>query len=98
MRRSGKTTRKVDDAIQKLFMYDSIMIPIVEREGDLRGYDRTNVIFDPDAGRSDVNFSNVQLYIASKIRNRLELEHPNQFKMYESSGSIIFELKNETDK
>ncbi len=72
MRKSGKTTRTIDDAIQALFEKGEIRVPShheLERVDGLRGYKVTNVI-DVDWYKS----SKVQNDLLQRILMRLDVE------------------------
>lgn len=78
MRASGKTTRKVDEAVQKLFVQRLIVIPFYSNLKDkqyYRGRDINTFIIDEDWE----SHSNVQKYLLQKILERLQLEHTNQY-------------------
>ena len=75
MRRDGSTIRTIDDAIQTLFKHGRIQIPIsFSGIAKLKGAQREVLIVDPSANHVDI-----QRELFSKIRNRLQLEHPNQY-------------------
>ncbi|MBB1150266.1 hypothetical protein H4K35_09010 [Myroides sp. NP-2] len=75
MRRSGRTTRIVDEAIQQLFTKGSIYVPtkthLEENLKDTRSVKKNmNYIVDPDW---DKGYAQRDLF--SRILKRLELEH-----------------------
>jgi len=76
MRRNGDTTRIVDEAIQKLFKYGEITIPLnMGNTKYFNGKNKDSIIIDPDA---DISIE-VQRQLFSRLRIRLDIEHHNQF-------------------
>ena len=72
MRRSGKTTRTIDEAIQKLFTYGEITVPLnIGNRMYLNNKREETIVIDPDAKIGN----EVQRDLFSRIRKRLELEH-----------------------
>lgn len=82
MRRSGRTTRTVDEAIQTLFTKGSILIPyssITELQRStsrVSGVLQIPIIVDPDYFQADV-----QRDIQQLILNRLKSEHPGYYSV-----------------
>lgn len=74
MRRTGKTTRLVNDAIEHLFNSGIIIIPMTKPR--LLKIDELiptgNYVIDAD---SDINWLGVQQYLKNKILDRMKLEH-----------------------
>lgn len=82
MRATGKTTRTVDDAIQLLFEYKHIVLPVVSLR-KLRGLRHDhNIIYDEDW---DLSPRRVQRYLYDVIKKRLLSEHRHLF------DKLIFE-------
>jgi hypothetical protein len=88
MRRSGRTTRLVDAAIQTLFTEGEIYIPFsrwVEDKVGRLGYSpeelqkRDRFIDWIEGGEMH---NNTQIYLRNKILDRLHLEHNGQFEVY----------------
>ncbi len=81
MRRSGKTTRKVDEAVQKFFENGAMLIPNNDeiRKGDFNGELKDQVIIDPDVEIENPNMCQHELKY--RIVRRLEIEHHNQFQV-----------------
>lgn len=91
MRRSGETTRLVDEAIQHLFKVGVAVVPnSIPRlnRGFLLG-NSSNVFIDPDS-ESD---NEAQLELARRIYARLNLEHTDQFIMSDANGYTTFIIK-----
>lgn len=80
MRRSGKTTRTIDEAIQILFTKGAIKIPNSQEidrlpPGRTSAYlKENNWILDPDW-----TTGSAQEDLYRRIFNRLEIEHPNRY-------------------
>jgi len=82
MRRSGKTTRRIDDAIQVLFTHGEIIIPSKEEQIDYeyRG-EAEKIITDPDSHfynyrtYKDEIFNEINMDLLRRIRRRLNIEH-----------------------
>ena len=90
MRRSGKTTRLVDYAIQSLFSTGYIKVPSIHelKEGLYR---ESNIIVDEDAGVGD----NIQKHLFDVIMCRLEVEHrshqqPKVFRVNKNKRTIEY--------
>jgi len=77
MRRSGKTTRAVDQAIQTLFRYKKLVISEV--------YDERSDCLDPDANEHP----EAQLYFIQSILKRLESEHKGAYEIVKRNGNLI---------
>lgn len=86
MRRSGKTTRHVNDAIEALFKYREIIVPIEndycvvsEWESLKSSMKPEQVIVDEDAmllpGHNNGMTNNVQRELLHRIMKRLRSEH-----------------------
>ena len=76
MRRSGKTTRMVDEAIQHLFNNKNINLHLtILSKSDF---------VDVDAERHNL----AQKYFIDMLIKRLENEHPGAFKIDKNKGSI----------
>jgi len=76
MRKTGKTTRVIDDAIQKLFIVGKITVPsksILERDSFYRGRKVNSdvIIVDPDWRISNT----VQRDLFERIARRVHVEH-----------------------
>lgn len=86
MRRTGKTTRSVDKAIQKLFRYGEITVPSKGQidSGTLDvGIEEGTIIVDPDWMDGD----RVQDHLRSRILRRLQEEHKPDIEI--SNSRII---------
>lgn len=88
MRRTGRTTRAVDEAIQKLFNHGEVIIPLVYPEGGKVGY---NVVVDEEM--SPIAFRDNQEELVSIIRKRLNIEHQTDYDMKFNSEEIKIFLK-----
>lgn len=86
MRGSGKTTRKIDEAIQILFKYGEIILPSKKEIEDgtyYRGYSNQEIfIIDPDYHYG----TRVQHDLMHRIVQRLAIEHPQ----------LKFDIKNKS--
>ena len=79
MRRSGKTTRLIDEAVQHLFEHGYIRIPMnseIYREDFYRGFRSEQIEYfkkfiDPDA----LPGNRAQLYFLQALSSRLAYEH-----------------------
>lgn len=71
MRRTGMTTRKVDEAIQMLFKHGFIQIPIAPSR--FQNKQPENYILDDAV--YNASFAPVQNHLKSKILDRLRNEH-----------------------
>lgn len=83
LRRSGKTTRTIDQAIQALFKYGIIYVPLNTEKlhgilaiGD---FGPEQIIIDQDAHISN----RVQEHLLNSIFRRLQIEHQDQFRVTE---------------
>lgn len=76
MRRTGKTTRKVDEAIQTLFKENYIILPKGECINEMYVWEYPSII-DEDAGISPL----AQDEMSRLVYKRLESEH---FMMYDT--------------
>ena len=76
MRRSGKTTRMVDEAIQHLFNNKNINLHLTILS--------TSDFVDVDAERHNL----AQKYFIDMLIKRLENEHHGAFKIDKNKGSI----------
>ena len=83
MRRSGKTTRAVDNAIQVLFKYGAIYIPTKTqiKNNDFDGIPYSQIVKDEDwyEGKAQDEF-------ARRIYNRLQIEHRHLEIKFSRSG------------
>ena len=84
MRRSGKTTRTVDGAIQELFTRGWIRIPLRPSEG----FNPDEVIEDPSAIELPMSYSIIQRDLFQRVIRRLESEHYGQYEVNKSAGRI----------
>lgn len=84
MRRSGRTTRTVDQVIQELFTKRSIKIPLFEK----REFETDAEIIDPSAVEIPIRFSIIQRELFNRVIERLELEHYGQYEVNKSTGMI----------
>lgn len=91
MKRSGKTTRHVNDAVEALFKYKKIIVPIGRDYADegLWEYMKKQlvpeqVIVDDDAmlvpGGNNSYTNEVQMHLLEKINFRLKVENAHLFK------------------
>lgn len=71
MRRSGKTTRMTDEAVQALFTYGRIFVPNLERVPMELGLINEQVFVDPDADLGNY----AQRHLRDNIIQRVEREH-----------------------
>lgn len=102
MRRSGKTTRLIDQAVQHLFDKGRVVVPIsgldnVDRS--IRGDDpSTDIFFDPDSFNYEEMRSRpiAQRDFAYRLKSRLEIEHPGCFNTQKTGSEITFTLKSES--
>lgn len=81
MRRTGRTTRIVDDAIQKLFKYGEVIVPLhMDGDFDIRNLDL--IVSDPDwiDERIGASRRHVNEEIINKIERRLLQEHRLKIK------------------
>lgn len=79
MRATGKTTRLINEAIEQLFLYGKILVPInsqYEKITSIGNYIGFPIIIEQD--RTD---DNTQKELFDKIIARLELEHKGQFEV-----------------
>lgn len=95
-RRSGKTTRTIDDAIQKLFTNSEIWIPsktvILEfnnqnsqkKNQEIKDFSKFSII--DDDWELD---SFVQIGLIKRIINRLENEHSGNFKVIREIPNLV---------
>lgn len=81
MRRSGRTTRLVDEAIQYLFKNNEIIL--------YTNFDRRSNFLDPDARLHNLP----QQHFVNTFIKRLELEHYGQFEVFKSKNSNKIEIK-----
>jgi hypothetical protein len=77
MRRSGKTTRAVDQAIQRLFTDKKLVL--------YKGFDKRSGVLDPDAELYDL----AQSYFLRILLARLESEHYKTYEIETKSDHII---------
>lgn len=95
MRRSGKTTRLIDTAIQLLFLKGEIKVPFVipdKNPGfEVVEIDNIPYLFDPDCS---VNFLGVQRDFALRLVRRINLEHSHQVIIDKQSEFLRISLKN----
>lgn len=79
MRRSGRTTRIVDAAVQTLF--EKGQITVINSKTDTDGMDKTTLVQDHDEHRGD------RQYLFRKIKKRLLLDvhNPNIIEMDSSN-------------
>lgn len=85
-RRTGKTTRIIDKAIQTLFTKGEILVPFTSSFNTLKGFKRGTLILDPIEGDLD---SENQRNLFARIMDRLEREHPDDFDFNEKVGRIF---------
>lgn len=96
-RRTGKTTRLVDKAIQRVFSVGYLMIPKEPLKiNPLRGLGTT--IQDPKEFVDNEGSSRCQKYLADTIKKRLEAEHSNLgtggfVEIEETSAYTLFKTK-----
>lgn len=80
MRKTGKTTRTIDKAIQLLFENKKIIVPITSyMDADLRGWHRNDVdkiIVDPDFHE---NPKSVHRDLLARILRRVYFEHTDAY-------------------
>jgi len=96
MRRSGKTTRLIDTAVNLLFTKGEIRVPFVIADAN-HGFeivetDGIPYLFDPDC---PVNFLGVQRDFATRLVRRLNLEHPHQIIVDNQNQFLKISLKDE---
>jgi hypothetical protein len=77
MRRSGKTTRAVDQAIQRLFTDKNLVV--------YKGFDQRSDILDPDAELHELN----QSHFLFQLFRRLESEHYGAYEIETKSDHVI---------
>lgn len=81
-RRTGKTTRCVDQAIQILFKTGSLTLVYSGSHGD---------IIEPDS----IISNSVQKLFIAKVENRLKSEHLNNYIAIRTYDSVVFNIKKE---
>ena len=94
-RKTGKTTRTVDEAIQQILKYNKIFIPTkhqLKREvlklngiNPIRGYPNEITVIDPDWTDSQA----VQEFLWRRIIKRLQYEHGHLIIKTNKSSRII---------
>lgn len=75
-RRTGKTTRTIDHAVQNLFKHRVLTIS--------KDYDLRSDALDPDA---QIHFLNQRVFI-TKLIKRLSLEHYGQFEIIQDNEVV----------
>ena len=102
MRRSGRTTRLVDQAVQILFTEGEIFIPMgswIERMAEnMVTLSKEEFVkscrFIDWVGESTSSMT--QLHLAKTIQRRLDLEHQYQYEATKSLKGIWIKLKTES--
>ena len=100
MRRTGKTTRLVNEAIEYIFkngelvVFNQHQINKFEKEG-ARGQTKEFVdcamrFIDVD---SNTRAPSIQQYFIDKLRSRLEIEHQGSFEVDEFSNATRFKVR-----
>jgi hypothetical protein len=83
MRMSGKTTRKVDEAVQKLFTHREIIIPNVKCIKEYYGSELTGGLFYNKEHvliiDEDWNSGHSQEFMTNSLVRRLYWEHNDQY-------------------
>lgn len=77
-RKSGKTTRIINDAVEVFFTKGRIIVPYVTTpQSQLQDYnfDKDQIIFDTDEDTETTD--SMQRHLLGKIMRRLSLEHGN---------------------
>ena len=77
MRRNGKTTRAVDQAIQQLFTNKQLVV--------YKRFDTKSDILDPDVELDDL----AQSYFLYNLLRRLESEHYGAYEIETKSDHVI---------
>ncbi len=77
MRRSGKTTRAVDQAIQRLFTDKKLVL--------YKNYDTRSDILDPDAELHN----SAQRHLLFQLLRRLESEHYGAYEIETKNNHVI---------
>lgn len=81
MRRNGKTTRLVDNAVEYFFNNNIIVL--------YENYDKQSTFLDSDAILHD----SAQRYFISTLIKRLESEHYGQYEVIKEKGSKRIEIR-----
>lgn len=89
MRRTGKTTRLIDEAIQTLFNDGIICVPKAPIYSEKINHKRVKVFIDPNHS----NMNHAQDYFRARLRRRLEIEHEGCFVITGDNVKIIPSLK-----
>lgn len=90
MRASGKTTRTVDEAIQKLFKYGVIIIPFnIGNKQFVNERNKDILVIDSDAKVGN----QAQREMCARLRKRLHSEHNGQFTFNIKEQSITLKKK-----
>ncbi len=80
MRRTGKTTRAVDQAIQRLFIDKKLTI--------YKHYDNRSDILDPDANLHSL----AQKHFLYQLGRRLELEHRGAYEVDDEKNYVVIKI------